>query len=180
MKNAFKARIDEAGNLVADSVDEQGKIANLDIAPGVIETMVATAIQEVPGVAAVGSPKFDRAFSTTLSRDDAALSAAMDTCTLTIFSNDDGSGKCTVQADITHALRGFWYVLYGSDDLATWTPVASGTYESGTPAAQGQGTVDIPVTPVTLSIVVTPGDSGAGAKRFYKVVTGATNTPLNE
>ncbi len=70
MKNAFKARIDEAGNLVADSVDEQGKIANLDIAPGVIETMVATAIQEVPGVAAVGSPKFDRAFSTTLSRDD--------------------------------------------------------------------------------------------------------------
>ena len=70
MKNAFKARIDEAGNLVADSVDEQGKIANLDIAPGVIETMVATAIQEVPGVAAVGSPKFDRAFSTTHSRDD--------------------------------------------------------------------------------------------------------------
>lgn len=70
MKNAFKARIDEAGNLIADSVDEQGKIANLDIAPGVIETMVATAIQEVPGVAAVGSPKFDRAFSTTLSRDD--------------------------------------------------------------------------------------------------------------
>ena len=116
----------------------------------------------------------------TLTRDDAALSVAMDTCTLTIFSNDDGSGKCTVQADITHALRGFWYVLYGSDDLATWTPVASGTYESGTPAAQGQGTVDIPVTPVTLSIVVTPGDSGAGAKRFYKVVTGATNTPLNE
>ncbi len=70
MKNAFKARIDEAGNLVADGVEEQGKIANLDIAPGVIETMVATAIQEVPGVAAVGSPKFDRAFSTTLSRDD--------------------------------------------------------------------------------------------------------------
>ena len=70
MKNAFKARIDEAGNLVADGVEDQGKIANLDIAPGVIETMVSTAIQEVPGVAAVGSPKFDRAFSTTLSRDD--------------------------------------------------------------------------------------------------------------
>ena len=116
----------------------------------------------------------------TLSIDEAALSAAMDTCTLTIFSNGDGSGKCTVQADITHALRGFWYVLYGSDDLATWTPVASGTYESGTPAAQGQGTVDIPVTPVTLSIIVTPGDSGAGAKRFYKVVSGATKKPLDE
>ena len=116
----------------------------------------------------------------TLTRDDAALSVAMDTCTLTIFSNDDGSGKCTVQADITHALRGFWYVLYGSDDLTTWAPVQAGTYESGTPAAQAQGTAEDPVDKVELSIVVTPGDSGAGAKRFYKVVTGATNTPLNE
>ena len=70
MKNAFKARIDEAGHLVGEGVDGQGKIANLDIAPGVIETMVSTAVEEVPGVAAVGSPKFDRAFSTTLARDE--------------------------------------------------------------------------------------------------------------
>jgi uncharacterized alkaline shock family protein YloU len=69
MRNAFKARIDEAGHLVAEGPDGQA-IANLDIAPGVIETMVATAIEEVPGVAAVGSPKFDRSFSTTLTRDD--------------------------------------------------------------------------------------------------------------
>lgn len=67
MKNSFKARIDEAG-LPVEGADGQS-VANLDIAPGVIETMVATAIEEVPGVAAVGSPKFDRSFSTTLTRD---------------------------------------------------------------------------------------------------------------
>ena len=114
----------------------------------------------------------------TLTRDDAALSVAMDTCTLTIFSNDDDT--LTVKADITAALRGFWYVLYGSDDLATWEKITSGYESGGTPAAQGQGTAEAPFSEVNLSIVVTPGDSGAGAKRFYKVVTGATDTPLNE
>ena len=114
----------------------------------------------------------------TLTRDDAALSVAMDTCTLTIFPNDDGSGKYTVEADITAALRGFWYVLYGSDDLATWVPVASDANESGTSAAQGQGTAENPYSEVNLSIIVTPGDTAAGVKRFYKVVTGATQDPL--
>ena len=102
----------------------------------------------------------------------------MDTCTLTIFSNDDDT--LTVKADITAALRGFWYVLYGSDDLATWEKITSGYESGGTPAAQGQGTAEAPFSEVNLSITVTPGDSGAGAKRFYKVITGATNTPLNE
>ena len=116
----------------------------------------------------------------TLARDDEALSDAMDTCTLTIFSNDDDSDAYTVQADITAALRGFWYVLYGSDDLATWEAVASGTYESGTPSAQAQGTPDDPYDAVTLSIIVTPGDTAAGVKRFYKVMSGATKDPLAE
>ena len=114
----------------------------------------------------------------TLSRDDAALSAAMDTCTLTIFSNDDDT--LTVKADITAALRGFWYVLYGSNDLATWEKITSGYESGGTPAARGQGTAENPISEVNLLIIVTSGDSGAGAKRFYKVVSGATDTPLDE
>ena len=117
-------------------------------------------------------------YKATLDRDEAALSAAMDTCTLTIFSNDDDT--LTVKADITAALRGFWYVLYGSDDLVTWEKVTSGTNESGTPDAQGQGTAEAPFSEVNLSIIVTPGDTAAGPKRFYKVVSGATSDPLAE
>jgi len=115
--------------------------------------------------------------SARLQRDDAALSSAMETCTLTVYSNDDGTGTYTVQADITEALRGFYYVLYGSNDLVKWDVITSGS-ESGTSAAQAQGTAANPVDSVTLYITVTPGDSGAGAKRFYKVVSGATATPL--
>ena len=131
-----------------------------------------------PGWIATKSLDADGNAIATLTRDDAALSVAMDTCTLTIFSNDDDT--LTVKADITAALRGFWYVLYGSDDLATWEKITSGYESGGTPAAQGQGTAEAPFSEVNLSITVTPGDSGAGAKRFYKVITGATNTPLNE
>ena len=70
--------------------------------------------------------------------------------------------------------------LYGSDDLTTWEAVKTGTHESGTPAAQAQGTAEKPVDKVELSITVTPGDSAAGPKRFYKVVSGATSEPLAE
>ena len=114
----------------------------------------------------------------TLSRDDTALEAAMASCALTVSPNDDDT--LTVEATIANGLRGFWYVLYGSDDLTTWEPVADGTYESGTPAAQGQGTAEEPISEVKLSINVTPGDSAAGPKRFYKVVSGATSEPLTE
>lgn len=115
----------------------------------------------------------------TLSRDDAALAAAMESCDLTIVSTN-ANGTLTVEATIANGLRGFWYVLYGSDDLTTWEAVTSGTYESGTPAAQAQGTAEAPVAEVKLSITVTPGDSAAGAKRFYKVVSGSTSDPLAE
>ena len=107
----------------------------------------------------------------TLDCDLTALSNAMKTCALTIFPKDDGSGKYTVKADIAAALRGFWYVLYGSDDLTTWEAVTSGTYESGTPADRGQGTAENPISEVNLSITVTPGVPRAGVKRFYRVVT---------
>ena len=106
--------------------------------------------------------------------DEEALSKAMESCDLTIIPNTDGT--ITVQAAIVSALRGFWYVLYGSDDLDKWEPVADGVYESGLPAARGS--TKNPVGPITLSITVTPGDTGAGVKRFYKVVSGATQTPL--
>ena len=115
----------------------------------------------------------------TLARDDAALAAAMESCALTIVSTN-ADGTVTVEATITGGLRGFWYVLYGSDDLTTWAPVQAGAYESGTPAAQAQGTAEDPVDKVELSIVVTPGDTAAGVKRFYKVVSGATSEPLAE
>ena len=114
----------------------------------------------------------------TLSLDEEALSDAMDTCTLTTVHNADDT--LTVEATITEGLRGFWYVLYGSDDLVTWEAVTSGANESGKPAAQAQGTPDDPYDNVTLSVIVTPGDSGAGVKRFYKVVSGATSDPLSE
>ena len=114
----------------------------------------------------------------TLARDDDALEAAMETCSLTVFPNDDET--LTVKATVTGGLRGFWYVLYGSDDLMTWEAVADGTYESGTSAAQAQGSAKKPVDKVELSIIVTPGDSAAGTKRFYKVVSGATSDPLAE
>ena len=110
----------------------------------------------------------------TLALDEDELTQAMDSCDLTIIPNADGT--FTVQAAIVEALRGFWYVLYGSDDLVTWTPVADGTYESGLPAAKGS--TKNSVGPITLSIIVTPGDTEAGVKRFYKVVSGATQTPL--
>ena len=114
----------------------------------------------------------------TLARDDAALAAAMESCALTVYPNDDDT--LTVEAVIANGLRGFWYVLYGSDDLTTWEAVKAGTYESGTPAAQAKGTVENPADKVELSIIVTPGDSAAGTKRFYKVVSGATSEPLAE
>ncbi len=115
----------------------------------------------------------------TLSRDDELLTLAMSYCTLTIEPKSDEEGKFEVKADV-FGVRGFWYVLYGSDDLTTWEAVTSGMYESGTPAAQGQGTAEAPFSAVSLSIIVTSGDPGAGAKRFYKVVTGATKSPLTE
>ena len=115
----------------------------------------------------------------TLSLDTDLLQAAMDSCTLTIEPKSGDDGKLEVKAYVL-GVRGFWYVLYGSDDLATWEKVTSGTYESGTPAAQGQGTAEYPISEVNLSIIVTPGDTAAGVKRFYKVVTGATQDPLAE
>ena len=114
----------------------------------------------------------------TLSLDEDELADAMDSCDLTVYPNADGT--LTVEATIANGLRGFYYVLYGSNDLTTWEAVTSGDYESGTPCAQAQGTPDDPYDSVTLSIIVTSGDSAAGAKRFYKVVSGATSTPLSE
>lgn len=115
----------------------------------------------------------------TLSRDDELLSLSMSNCTLTIQPKSGDDGKFEVKADV-FGVRGFWYVLYGSDDLTTWEKVTSGTYESGTPAAQGQGTAEAPFSEIKLSIIVTPGDTAAGVKRFYKVVSGATQQPLTE
>ena len=134
-----------------------------------------------PGWIATKSLDADGNAIATLSRDDEFLTLVMSSCKLAIEPKSGEDGKLEVKAYV-FGVRGFWYVLYGSDDLATWEAVTSGTYESGTPAAQAQGTTDAPLdySDVNLSIVVTPGDSGAGAKRFYKVVTGATNTPLNE
>ena len=106
----------------------------------------------------------------TLSLDTDLLQAAMDSCTLTIEPKSGEDGKLEVKAHV-YGVRGFWYVLYGSDDLTTWEAVTSGTYESGTPADQGQGTAENPISEVKLSIIVTPGDTAAGAKRFYKVVS---------
>jgi hypothetical protein len=79
--------------------------------------------------------------------------------------------------------------LYGSEDLANWQDLATlktidpATYDSGKPTVQARDpdpTVLTPVVPVELSVIVTPGVSGAGAKRFYKVVSGATQDPIAE
>ena len=116
----------------------------------------------------------------TLSRDDKFLSLVMSLCTLTIEPKSGEDGKLEVKAHV-YGVRGFWYVLYGSDDLATWEKVTSSPNEDGTPAVQAQGTAESPdYSDVNLSIIVTPGDATAGAKRFYKVVNGATNDPLKE
>ena len=64
----------------------------------------------------------------------AALAAAMESCELIV--TNAANDTLAVEATITGGLRGFWYVLYGSDDLASWVAVADGTYVSGTPAAQ--------------------------------------------
>ena len=65
MRNAFKTNID------ADQVAGDGStIAHIGIAPGVVETIVATAAAEVPGVAEVGGPKVEKRFNSVLSRND--------------------------------------------------------------------------------------------------------------
>ena len=87
---------------------------------------------------------------------------------LTILPNGDGS--VTVKASIANGVKGFWYSLVASDDLATWKAVASGEYDSGTPSEQALQT-----QPVELSIDVTPAD----AKKFYKIVVTVKN-PVTE
>jgi len=123
----------------------------------------------------------------TLERDDEVLDAAMQTCSLTIYPNPDDDGTLIVEAEIAAGVRGFWYALYGSNDLREWLPVRSlSGREIGVPdsdyaagdyiSAQAKGTADR--SSVKLKAVVTSGESGAGAKRFYKVLSGATKTPL--
>lgn len=63
MKNAFKTRIDEGPA-------SGSTVSRLEIAPGVVETMVEKAILDVPGVAAVGGPKVDQRVSTVMSKDE--------------------------------------------------------------------------------------------------------------
>ena len=87
---------------------------------------------------------------------------------LTILPNGDGS--VTVKASIANGVKGFWYSLVASDDLAAWKAVASGEYDSGTPSEQALQT-----QPVELSIDVTPAD----AKKFYKIVVTVKN-PVTE
>ncbi len=114
----------------------------------------------------------------TLSLDPEEHEKAMGRCQLTIYPKDGGTDTYVVKATIPEALRGFWYVLQGANDLTappdspdSWKDISSGTYESGTPRAQAKGTVEYPYDSVELSIDVTPGVPGAGAKRFYRVVT---------
>lgn len=166
---------DDLNNLSAGYATNLLSAAELSENDWTVDDLTVTA---PPGWIATVSTDADGNAVATLTRDDAALEAAMGTCSLTVVPNADET--LTVKATVASGLRGFWYVLYGSDDLATWEPVADGTYESGTPAAQAQGTAKKPVDKVELSITVTPGDSAAGPKRFYKVVSGATSDPLAE
>lgn len=64
MKNVFRTNMDAK----PDSSAVGSTVAHLEIAPGVVETMVEKAILDVPGVAAVGGPKVDRRVSTVVSR----------------------------------------------------------------------------------------------------------------
>jgi uncharacterized alkaline shock family protein YloU len=70
MKNTLKTAIDGSAGLIDARNDDKSAIAHLGIAPGVIETMVAHAASEVPGVAAVGGPRVDKRFNTVLTRTD--------------------------------------------------------------------------------------------------------------
>ena len=63
MKNAFKTRIDEGPA-------SGSTVSRLEIAPGVVETMVEKAILDMLGVAAVGGPKVDQRVSTVMSKDE--------------------------------------------------------------------------------------------------------------
>ena len=175
ISNVFNIEWDDSlSNLSYDFRTNLLTVAELDAKGWTTDDLVVTAPPGwIPTVRAVGGDVVAE-----LQCDLAALSNAMETCSLTVYPNDDGTGTYTVEATIADGLRGFWYVLYGSDDLATWDVVTSGTYESGTPAAQAQGTAEHPNAEVNLSITVTPGDTAAGVKRFYKVVSGATSTPL--
>ncbi len=78
---------------------------------------------------------------------------------LTIVSNADGT--VTVKADVANGVRGFWYTLYGSDNLADWEPVKTG-YVDGKPSDQAKVDDDT----VSVWIKVEPNE----AKRFFKLV----------
>ncbi len=68
-RNALKSNIDGEG--IADGGAATSTIAHLGIAPGVVETMVAKAVSDVPGVAGVGGPKVQRKrFDSILTRNE--------------------------------------------------------------------------------------------------------------
>ena len=67
MKNTFRTNMD----MKPASAAAGSTIAHLEIAPGVVETMVEKAILDVPGVAEVGGPKVDGRVSTVMSRSAA-------------------------------------------------------------------------------------------------------------
>ncbi len=79
---------------------------------------------------------------------------------LTIVSNGDGT--VTVRADVANGVKGFWYTLYGSDNLVDWNPVTEGYMSGGTPSAQAKADNQT----VSVSIDVKPEE----AKRFFKLV----------
>ncbi len=84
---------------------------------------------------------------------------ALKSSPLTILSNGDGT--VTVKADVANGVRGFWYTLYGSDNLADWAPVKTG-YVAGTPSDQAK----VDDSMVSVWIKVEPNE----AKRFFKLV----------
>lgn len=65
----------------------------------------------------------------TLALDEEALEASMETVTLDIRPNADGT--LAVEAHVPAAIRGFWYSIYGADELTgSWAVVAEGAYDA--------------------------------------------------
>ncbi len=69
-RNALISNIDGTGETSGAPYMGKSTIAHLGIAPGVVETMIARAVLDVPGVAGVGGPKVaKRKFNSTLTKE---------------------------------------------------------------------------------------------------------------
>lgn len=111
----------------------------------------------------------DPSVTVKLQLDTEALQKSADDIKLTIYPNADET--LTVHAEVPAGVRGFWYSIYGTDDLTGgWTIVKSGQYESGTPSDQARPASG-ETAEVVLDIIVNPTET----KRFYKVVVDEAN-----